>query len=192
MVILADFFVCPVEKIFSIDEKCKSLDVHFICTSIVGLFGFVFNDFGRESFTILDTTGEPPLSGIITGMTRLSTDHSDRELLLTCVEDVRHQLEDNDVIIFKASPSCLPLLLNQKFKIRVVDAFSFAITVDDSVLDQLSKWTTTSHGEYVQVKQFRTRSFVTKRYENMNYLLCMCIYVSHFLLYFCLSLCRNV
>lgn len=53
-----------VRKQVEIDEYCRQKGIYFIAADVRGLFGSVFNDFGKD-FACVDPTGENPLSGMI-------------------------------------------------------------------------------------------------------------------------------
>lgn len=53
-----------IRKQVEIDEYCRQKGIYFIAADVRGLFGSVFNDFGKD-FACVDPTGESPLSGMI-------------------------------------------------------------------------------------------------------------------------------
>lgn len=50
---------------------CRSLSVKVVFTKTCGLFGQIFCDFGSE-FTVLDSTGDPPISVMIQSVEKVS------------------------------------------------------------------------------------------------------------------------
>jgi ubiquitin-activating enzyme E1 len=56
-----------------------------------GLFGSIFCDFGKN-FTVIDPTGEAPVSGIVADI--------DEEGLVSALDETRHGLEDGDFVTF--------------------------------------------------------------------------------------------
>lgn len=65
--------------------------IFFISTDVRGLFGTLFCDFG-PSFSIVDPTGEAPLTGIVADI--------GSDGLVTALDETRHGLEDGDYVTF--------------------------------------------------------------------------------------------
>lgn len=68
-------------------------NIALIIADTRGLFSQVFCDFGPE-FTVLDVTGENPVSAMIADITH------EYEAVVTCLDDTRHGLEDGDYVTF--------------------------------------------------------------------------------------------
>ena len=60
-----------IDKQLSINAITRKHGLKFISADIRGLFGYAFNDFGDE-FYVSDTTGEEPISGIVSSVTQVS------------------------------------------------------------------------------------------------------------------------
>lgn len=122
--IMADFEVVVATDILSLEEKvklnnyCHSKDIKFISTETRGLFGNVFVDFGKE-FTVLDTTGEEPRSGIVSDIEDDGT--------VTMLDDNRHGLEDGDYVKFSEVQGLEKLNDGSIYKVEVLGPFAFRI-----------------------------------------------------------------
>ncbi|KAM0682782.1 E1 ubiquitin-activating protein [Mitosporidium daphniae] len=128
------------DEVVALDEQCAAMNVHFIAACARGLFGFVFCDF-LENFTVLDTNGEPPLSGLYDHLSQLEN----AEVIVTSHEDSRHQLEAGDSV--KLVPSKSNTTFGPFFVKKIIDAFSFTIDIGSNRMPEgvLS-------GEFVQTK----------------------------------------
>ncbi|MGI4792709.1 MAG: ThiF family adenylyltransferase [Janthinobacterium lividum] len=74
-----------------INDYTHDKGIFFISTDVRGLFGNVFCDFGH-GFSVVDPTGEAPLTGIVAGI--------DSDGLVTALDETRHGLEDGDYVTF--------------------------------------------------------------------------------------------
>lgn len=90
--------------------------IFFISTDVRGLFGSAFCDFG-PSFSVVDPTGEAPLTGIVAGI------NSDG--LVTALDETRHGLEDGDFVTF-AEVEGLDLGTEPR-KVEVKGPYTFSI-----------------------------------------------------------------
>ena len=81
----------PLKEQLAISEYCHSHGVYLVVVDTFGLFGYLFTDFGKN-FTVVDATGENPLSGIVADI--------DAEGIVTGSEESRHGLEDGDFVEF--------------------------------------------------------------------------------------------
>lgn len=152
-VVILTEFVNYEEEVVELDDRCASLGIHFISACVRGLFGFIFCNFLKK-FTILDVNGEPLINGIYE---HLSIDSNRSEVIVTCHEDSRHQLERNDSIqlsSMKSDSSFGPYMIS-----RVIDAYSFCIPVD-SILSTLIACNSSMVGEFTQVKIPKVVDFV--------------------------------
>lgn len=77
------------DEISRINDICREHGSAFLAASTRGLFGQVFCDFGND-FTVLDTNGEPPVSAMISLITR------DEKGVVTAADEARHGFEDGD------------------------------------------------------------------------------------------------
>ncbi|KAF9898243.1 hypothetical protein BX616_004294, partial [Lobosporangium transversale] len=108
------------EKQLEINEYTHVHGIHFISAEIHGLFASAFNDFGR-AFHVVDVTGEEALSGMVAEIS------SDKEGIVTCLDETRHGLEDGDHVTFvevvgmEALNGCAPR------KIKVLGPYTFSI-----------------------------------------------------------------
>ncbi|CAK1580668.1 unnamed protein product [Parnassius mnemosyne] len=85
-----------------------------------GLFSQVFCDFGPE-FTVLDVTGENPVSAMIADITH------EYEAVVTCLDDTRHGLEDGDYVTFSEVQGMTELNGCEPRKIKVLGPYTFSI-----------------------------------------------------------------
>lgn len=60
-----------IERQLYINEITRKRGAAFIAADIRGLFGYTFNDFG-DDFTVIDQTGEEPVTGMIAAVTKVS------------------------------------------------------------------------------------------------------------------------
>ena len=102
-----------------------------------GLFGSIFCDFG-EKFTVVDPTGENPLSGFVAGI--------DETGLVSALDETRHGLEDGDYVTFTEVEGMTGLNNSEPRKITVKGPYTFDIG-DVSSLGQYKQ-----RGRYQQVK----------------------------------------
>lgn len=127
-----------------IADYCHTKGIYVVAADTFGLFGSIFCDFG-EKFTVIDPTGETPLSGIIAGI--------DEEGLVSALDETRHGLEDGDYVTFtevegmEALNGCAPR------KITVKGPYTFSIG-DVSGLGQYQRG-----GLYQQVKMPKIINF---------------------------------
>lgn len=102
----------------AVGDYCHSKGIYVIVADTFGLFGSLFCDFG-EKFTVLDATGENPLSGMVNGI--------DEEGLVTTSDDARHGLEDGDCVTFTEVQGMESLNGCQPRKITVKGPYTFSI-----------------------------------------------------------------
>ena len=104
-----------------LDRLCHSGGkCSFISAQVAGLFSHVFCDFG-PSFSSTDPDGEQLVSGIISNITCC------QEGIVTCHEDVRHNLEDGNWVVFKEIKGMTKLNHSKPRQIRVISTHSFSI-----------------------------------------------------------------
>ena len=102
-----------------------------------GLFGSIFCDFGKN-FTVIDPTGETPVSGIVAGI--------DEEGIVACLDETRHGLEDGDFVTFTELIGMEALNSAEPRKVTIKGPYTFSIG-DVSGLGQYQ-----SGGIFQQVK----------------------------------------
>lgn len=85
-----------------------------------GLYGQIFCDFG-DNFTVLDQTGESPVSAMIASISH------DSEGVVTCIDDSRHGLEDGDYVTFSEIQGMQELNGCEPKKIKVLGPYTLSI-----------------------------------------------------------------
>ncbi|KAM0350092.1 hypothetical protein ACHAPU_003255 [Fusarium lateritium] len=127
----------PIHQQKAIGDYCHTKGIFVVMADTFGLFGSVFCDFG-EKFTVIDPTGETPLSGIVAGI--------DEEGLVSALDETRHGLEDGDYVTFSEVEGMETLNGAEPRKITVKGPYTFSIG-DVSGLGQYKRG-----GMYTQVK----------------------------------------
>lgn len=143
VVVLTDF---PLQQQLDINAITRATGTHFIAADVRGLFGSVFNDFGDE-FVCTDPTGEQPLSGMIVSI------ESDKEGMVTTLDETRHGLEDGDYVTFSEVQGMEALNGCQPRKVTVKGPYTFTIG-DTSGLGTYKKG-----GIFTQVKMPKKINF---------------------------------
>lgn len=112
------------EYLMQINDFCRQQKPAkgFIWTGCLGLFGYVFVDYG-DSHTIFDKNGEELQSRIIQAITQ------EEKGLVNVIEDKRHGFEDGDYIEFTEVQG-MTELNGKHFQITVKSPFTFEINVD--------------------------------------------------------------
>ncbi|CAH1179580.1 unnamed protein product [Phaedon cochleariae] len=103
-----------------ISEITHANDVALIIADTRGLFAQVFCDFG-DSFTVVDTNGEPTVSTMIADVS------TDKEAIVTCIDDTRHGMEDGDYVTFSEVQGMTELNNCEPMKIKVLGPYTFSI-----------------------------------------------------------------
>jgi ubiquitin-activating enzyme E1 len=134
----------PIHQQKAIADYCHSKGIYVVVADTFGLFGSVFCDFG-EKFTVIDPTGETPLSGIVAGI--------DEEGLVSALDETRHGLEDGDYVTFSEVEGMEALNGAEPRKITVKGPYTFSIG-DVSGLGQYKRG-----GMYQQVKMPKVINF---------------------------------
>lgn len=127
----------PIKSQTLIADYCHSKGIYVVVADTFGLFGSIFCDFG-EKFSVIDPTGETPLSGILAGV--------DEEGLVSALDETRHGLEDGDYVTFSEIEGMEGLNNAEPRKITVKGPYTFSIG-DVSGLGQYKRG-----GMYQQVK----------------------------------------
>lgn len=120
-----------------ISEYCHEHGIYLIIADTFGLFGTIFNDFGKN-FTVGDPNGENPLNGIVAGI--------DQDGLVSALDETRHGLEDGDYVTFSEVEGMEKLNNSAPLKITVKGPYTFSIG-DVSGMGQYKRG-----GLYQQVK----------------------------------------
>ena len=134
----------PLKDQKTIAEYCHQQGIFVIVTDIFGLFGTIFTDFGKD-FTIADSTGENPVSGIVAGI--------DDDGLVSALDETRHGLEDGDFVTFTEVQGMDALNNSAPRKITVKGPYTFSIG-DVANLGQYQRG-----GLYTQVKMPKVINF---------------------------------
>jgi ubiquitin-activating enzyme E1 len=127
----------PLKLQLAIGDYCHQKGIYLVVADTFGLFGSIFCDFGKN-FSILDSTGENPLGGIVAGI--------DEEGLVSALDETRHGLEDGDYVTFSEVEGMEALNGCKPKKITVKGPYTFSIG-DVSGLGQYVRG-----GLYQQVK----------------------------------------
>ncbi|ORY32545.1 putative ubiquitin activating enzyme [Naematelia encephala] len=128
-----------IAKQVEIDEFTRSNGIYFIAADVRGLFGSVFNDFGRD-FVCVDPTGEQPQTGMIVYI------EDGPESVVTCLDETRHGLEDGDFVTFSEIKGMEALNGCEPRKITTKGPYAFSIG------DTTGLGTYKSGGIFTQVK----------------------------------------
>lgn len=102
----------------TIGDYCHEKGIYFIVADVFGLFGSLFCDFGKN-FTVIDTTGENPVSGIVAGI--------NEEGLVSALDESRHGLEDGDYVTFSEIEGMEALNNCEPRKVTVNGPYTFSI-----------------------------------------------------------------
>ncbi|UNI16886.1 E1 ubiquitin-activating enzyme [Purpureocillium takamizusanense] len=128
----------------AIADYCHAKGIYVVISNTFGLFGSIFCDFG-DKFTVIDPTGETPLSGIVAGI--------DEEGLVSALDETRHGLEDGDYVTFTEVEGMEALNGCEPRKITVKGPYTFSIG-DVTGLGQYQRG-----GQYQQVKMPKIINF---------------------------------
>jgi ubiquitin-activating enzyme E1 len=121
----------------AIGDYCHQKNIYLVVADTFGLFGSIFCDFGKN-FTVIDSTGEAPVSGIVAGI--------DEEGLVSALDETRHGLEDGDYVTFTEVEGMEALNSAEPRKVTVKGPYTFSIG-DVSRLGQYNRG-----GIFTQVK----------------------------------------
>jgi ubiquitin-activating enzyme E1 len=112
-------------------DHCHEKNVKFIVASTRGLCGQIFCDFGEE-FVVTDTTGEQPLSVLISHVTK------DENGVVTCSDETRHNFQSDDYVTFLEVEGMTELNGCEPKKVKILGPYTFSIG------------DTSSYGDYVR------------------------------------------
>lgn len=127
----------PLQDQIVIADYLHEKGIYLVIVDTFGLFGSLFCDFG-DKFTVMDPTGETPVSGIVAGI--------DEEGLVSALDETRHGLEDGDYVTFTELQGMEALNNSEPRKVTVKGPYTFSIGSVDG-LGQYSRG-----GIYTQVK----------------------------------------
>lgn len=114
-----------------VGDFCHARGIKFIIADTRGLFGQIFCDFG-ESFTVVDTNGEQPVSNMISSVSK------DEQGVVTCLDEQRHGYESGDFVTFSEVQGMTELNQCEPREIKVLGPYTFSIG------------DTTAYSEYVR------------------------------------------
>ncbi|CAM9449721.1 unnamed protein product [Chrysoparadoxa australica] len=137
----------PLKDQLAANEFCHSRGICFISADVRGVFGSVFCDFGEE-FVVSDKDGNPVSSCLVNSITKGSP------AFVTVMDDVRHNLETGDTVVF-SSMNGMTELEGQQLTVTVRNPFSFEINCDTTA------YSTFVSGYMNQVKLPVTMQFKT-------------------------------
>lgn len=108
----------PLKEQLAIAEFCHRNGIYVTISDTFGLFGYLFNDFGKN-FTVGDPTGEEPVSGIVADISE--------DGLVSALDETRHGLEDGDYVTFSEVQGMGGLNNSDPRKVTVKGPYTFSI-----------------------------------------------------------------
>ncbi|XP_026810919.1 ubiquitin-like modifier-activating enzyme 1 [Rhopalosiphum maidis] len=129
-----------------ISEITHQNNIALIVGDTRGVFAQVFCDFG-EDFTVIDTTGENPISVMVAGITK------EEQGVVTCMDESRHGFEDGDYVTFQEVQGMTEINGCKPKKITVLGPYTFSIGDTTSYSDYIKG------GIATQVKMPKKLSF---------------------------------
>ncbi|KAL5337729.1 hypothetical protein BJX70DRAFT_368601 [Aspergillus crustosus] len=108
----------PLKDQLAIADFCHKNGIYLTIADTFGLFGYLFNDFGKN-FTVGDSTGEDPVNGIVADISE--------EGLVSALDETRHGLEDGDFVTFTEIKGLEALNNSAPRKVTVKGPYSFSI-----------------------------------------------------------------
>ena len=145
VVVLTDFF--PKNNIIKIDEICAKHNIKFLFGMNMGLFGFIFSNFGKNH-TIIDKDGKEPKRFVVTNIT------NEEKCLITIGENKKFDLENESEVLLKNIKG-MEELNNRVYFVTKKDNNSFYINENSSNYQKYI-----NSGDIIEIK---------KKYS-MNYL----------------------
>lgn len=136
----------------TLDEQLRISEItHSNGTAIIvadtrGVFSQVFCDFG-EDFTVIDTTGENPISVMVAGITK------EEQGVVTCMDESRHGFDDGDYVTFQEVQGMTEINGCKPKKITVLGPYTFSIGDTTSYSDYIKG------GIAIQVKMPKKLNF---------------------------------
>lgn len=113
-----------------ISEITHLNNIALIVSDTRGVFSQVFCDFG-EDFSVIDTTGENPISVMVAGITK------DEQGVVTCMDESRHGFEDGDYVTFQEVQGMTEINGCKPKKITVLGPYTFSIGDSTSYSDYI-------------------------------------------------------
>uniref|UniRef100_A0A060TC90 Ubiquitin-activating enzyme E1 1 n=1 Tax=Blastobotrys adeninivorans TaxID=409370 RepID=A0A060TC90_BLAAD len=107
-----------VEEQVRVNKIARQHGIYYISAASHGLFGSAFVDLGSQ-FTVVDATGEEPLTGIISDI--------DSEGTVTALDETRHGLEDGDWVKFSEVSGLEELNDGEPREVKVTGPYTFSI-----------------------------------------------------------------
>jgi ubiquitin-activating enzyme E1 len=108
----------PLKDQLAIADFCHENGIYVVVADTFGLFGYIFNDFGKN-FTVGDATGEDPVGGIVADI--------DESGLVSALDESRHGLEDGDYVTFTEIKGLEGLNNSDPRKVTVKGPYTFSI-----------------------------------------------------------------
>lgn len=108
----------PLKEQLAIADFCHKNGIYITITDTFGLFGYLFNDFGKN-FTVGDPTGEDPVSGIVADIAE--------DGLVSALDETRHGLQDGDYVTFSEVKGMDGLNDSDPRKVTVNGPYTFTI-----------------------------------------------------------------
>lgn len=108
----------PLKEQLAIADFCHKNGIYLTITDTFGLFGYLFNDFGKN-FTVGDPTGEEPVSGIVADVAE--------DGLVSASDENRHGLQDGDFVKFTELKGIEGLNDSDPRKVTVKGPYTFTI-----------------------------------------------------------------
>ena len=146
VVVLTDLY--PKNIIIKIDEICTKQNIKFLFGVNMGLFGFIFSNFGKNH-TIIDKDGKEPKRFIITNIT------NEEKGLVTIGENKNFDLEDEAEVLLQNIKG-MDELNNRVFLVTKKDNKSFYI--NENTL-QYQKYI--NCGDVVEIKKKQSMNFLS-------------------------------
>ncbi|KAJ1918876.1 E1 ubiquitin-activating protein [Mycoemilia scoparia] len=148
-VVVADM---PLEQQLEFSDFAHNNGIHYISTRLHGLFGLVFNDFGKN-FVVIDDNGEQPINGMIEAISRTP----EGDYVVTALGESRHGLSTGDYVTFSKVKGLEGLNGCEPLEIKVISPQSFSIGKPELSGEYQPS------GLYEQVKQPVTLNFKSFR-----------------------------
>ena len=115
--VITDYYDLP--KLINLNKAARAAGKGFIMTGNLGLYGYLFTDFG-DSFKISDKDGEENRSAIVVSIT------NEENGVVTVHEDKRHGFIEGDHVTFREVQG-MDEVNGKTFPIKVLSPFSFQI-----------------------------------------------------------------
>ena len=149
--------IMPKEKLFEINEICRKNKIAFIYSAILGLSGFVFDDFGLEH-TILDSNGEECKTYIVKLISK-----DGFVIIDDSIGGGKLALGDGDFVKFREVGGMTELNDDKPREIKFVSYNSFQILKED--LSKYGDYTTGGIIEQVKLPKKKSYRSLKERFE---------------------------